>query len=271
MIDLHIHSHFSDGSFSPIKVANLAAEAGLKSISLTDHDVVGGVRECESECERLGLEFAPGVELSTLFHERDLHILGYYIDINYKPLVDNLTKLRNARSVRAESVVGKLSKAGYGIDFEDVKEEVGFGSIGRVHIAKALVKKGVAPDVSDAFKYYLAKGKDFFVQKELLEVDEAVDLIRKSGGVVIAAHPAIDGVIDYLDELMEFGIDGLEAYHPNHTPSEVIEIINYAKRNNLLITGGTDFHGHNSKHGRNLGDQNVPDEHFTAMKKFKSG
>ena len=248
IIDLHTHSNKSDGTLSPVELAKKAKEAGLSAIALTDHDTNNGVDEFVKECERLGIEGIPGIEISTDL-KRLMHIVGLYPHgDNYEAVVKRLKAARLERNLKMiEKIYDK-----FGITGEQILEGTGAAeeSCGRLHMANALVKYGHAQTVSDAFELYLKRGRTCYVEKFSLSPEESVRLIKDCGGIAIWAHPvqAIDTESDMLDmalRLKSAGLDAMECMYNNFTPEQSELCRSVAKRAGLLESGGSDFHGSN--------------------------
>lgn len=245
-IDLHLHSRASDGTLRPEEVALLAKEKGLDLIALTDHDTVDGLEECAEECARLGLGFLRGIELST-GGDREIHVLGYGIDP--EKMRGNLASLRDDRLVRMEKMVERIREAGMDVSMEDVREISGGAPLGRPHVAMAMVKKGYASSVKNAFDRFLGDGRPCCVPRQRMSFQLAVEWIHDCGGKAVIAHPAlIRGsrrmLTQTLAGLLDEGADGVEAFHSAHTPADAQEIESFARRRGVLVTGGSDFHGH---------------------------
>lgn len=244
-IDLHMHSAASDGTMKPEELARYAAQQGLEAIALTDHDTTAGTERCAKECERLGLEFVPGVEISA-GGEREIHVLGYYVDA--QALEEQLRFARGDRFTRMQRMLEKIAEQGMDVSMQDVEQIAGGAPLGRPHVAMALVKKGYASSVKNAFDRFLGDGRPCCVQREKIGVQRAAELIHACGGAAIVAHPALIRcerrmLTQVLSSLMDMGIDGVEAYHSSHSASDAREIEAFARRRGALVTGGSDFHG----------------------------
>lgn len=265
MIDLHIHSSHSDGSYAPHQIAQMASELNLTAISITDHDSVDGVVDGKLVSEKLKVKFIPGVEISTKYQNKGVHLLGYFIDWTNIELSKTLKHLRTARIKRANKTLDILKNKGLSISYEEVQKISDKGSVGRVHIAKALLARGYVRSISEAFDLYLAAGRPAYVEKEVLQLGEAINLIRDSGGFAFIAHPGIEKLYDCLDKFVGLGVYGVEVYHPNHTEDDIVFFKEYAKRKNLLCSGGSDFHGENSSTKKVLGQISVPDKYADKL------
>lgn len=244
-LDLHLHSNASDGTLSPAELARFAAGEGLEAIALTDHDTVDGIADCSAACKELGLRFVPGVELST-GGDREIHVLGYGIDP--EKLRGKLVALQSDRFVRMEQMVKRIREEGMDISMEDVIAIAGHAPLGRPHVAMAMVQKGYASSVKDAFDRFLGDGKPCCVPRQKMLFSLAVDWIHDCGGLAIIAHPVLIQcerrmLTQTLSALLNAGADGIEAFHSAHSTDDAMELEAFARRKNVLVTGGSDFHG----------------------------
>lgn len=261
MIDLHLHSTFSDGSNTPAELVKLAKDAGLSTLSITDHDNVGGLAEGQDAALKLDIKFIPGIEMSSKFMDRNIHLLGYGIDYSNAELTGKIDELRRARVERTHQIIERLNKKNLVIRYEDVNEGgTDNYSIGRVHIGKALYKKNYVRSVGEAFKKYLVPGTDTYVEKKVLPARDAIDIIKKAGGLVFIAHPGIEKLNNHMDDLIKMGIDGVEVYHPNHRFDDILFFEDYTSKRQLLCSGGSDYHGSNSSLKKVVGGIFVPDK-----------
>lgn len=259
MIDLHLHSTYSDGSNTPAELVELCHKAGLSALSITDHDNIGGLPEAKKAAKQAGIKFIPGIELSSRFVDQNIHLLGYFIDYGNQALKTELENLRIARIERAHEIIKRLNKKGIHISFEDMDGIGDLSSVGRVHIGKALYKNRYVNSVGDAFKRYLVPGTETYVEKKILPAQEAIDIVKNAGGLVFIAHPGIEKLNNRMDELVGMGIDGIEVYHPNHKMDDIIYFEDYINKNKLLCSGGSDYHGSNSALNKVIGGIFVPD------------
>jgi len=260
--DLHTHTSFSDGSFHPEELVAAAKKIGLRWLGITDHDTVDGVRHLYENglypCR--GINIISGVELSANHPERDIHIVGYNIDIYNEALSEMLEKILEARWERFSQIVKILQSKRYNIREADILKTADTSrSIGRAHIARALIKIGAFKSVRDVFDKLLAKGKPAYVPRYLPEVDEIIDVIHQAGGAATLAHPKLIGDDALVEELCT-KVDGIEVYYPCHRPEDVQHYFFLAKKYNLLITGGSDFHGASSRFVTELGEFTISDE-----------
>lgn len=240
--DLHMHSVHSDGEWEPERLVKAARRAGLVAIALTDHDTVNGVAQAQQAGEAHGIEVISGVELST-WEDADVHLLAYGVDVGCEELLHALGRSQRDRQERALRIVQRLEELGAPVSFERVLVEAGEGAVGRPHVARALVAAGHVGTVREAFDVYLADGKPACVQKRRLPTAEAISLVHRAGGVAVAAHPGTYGGADRLETARLAGLDGVEVLHSLHGANLVRQFTEYADRNGLAKTGGTDFHG----------------------------
>ena len=259
--DLHTHTNFSDGSYSPEELVETAKKVGLRYLGITDHDTVDGVR-CLYEnglYPGRGVNIIPGIELSANHPEKDIHIVGYNIDIYNEVLLEMIEKIIEARWERFSEIIKILQTKKYNIREADVLKTAGTSrSIGRAHIARTLVRAGVFKSVREAFEKMLGKGRAAYVPRYLPEVDEVIEVIHSAGGKAVLAHPKLVGDDELVEELCK-KMDGLEVYYPFHKPSEIQHYFLLAKKYNLLITGGSDFHGISSRFVKELGEFTISD------------
>ncbi len=249
MIDLHVHTSMSDGTYSPAEVVHMAYEKRLRAIAITDHDTVAGVEPALRAAEDFGVQVIPGVEMSTEWPEGIMHILGYLIDVQDAPLLEALDRLRSGRMDRIPRIVEKLRSCNVIISAEDVRREAVGGAPGRPHVAEIMMRHGYVRTIQEAFDRYLGKGAPAYVDKQKMSPSRAIRLIVEAGGLAVLAHPyslnsetdaALEGI---LEELIGFGLAGIEAYYPRHTKPQEKLYLNLAKKLHLAVTGGTDFHG----------------------------
>lgn len=244
--DLHVHTSMSDGTFNPREVVKYAKEKGVFTISITDHDSIRGILDAKDEGEKCGVRVIPGIELS-VETSREIHILGYNIDIKNEELNENLFKLQKSREGRIIKIIKKLRDEGIDINLDDVKSYSKGESIGRLHTAKVLEDKGYAVNVEDAFNKYLKIGASAYIPRERITLKQAIDMIKLSGGFSCLAHPILcgSGIRKLVRNLTEMGITAIEAYYPSHSEQMTEFYINLAKENGLFVTCGSDFHGVN--------------------------
>ncbi|MFW8601683.1 PHP domain-containing protein [Desulfobacterota bacterium M19] len=246
-IDLHCHSCFSDGLLSPTQLVNRARGRGLNFLALTDHDTMAGIPEARDAAHRCGLQFIPGLELSANHNGIDIHVLGYNMRPGNKALQAGLENIQRARERRNKAVLDKLQALGYELELTDLKLNVR-GQLGRPHIARLLADRKIAASEDDAFRRFLRKGAAAYVKRDILTAEEAVAMIKKAGGLAFMAHPGIAGLSEavlsrLLTELMDFGLSGVEVYHPSNSPKNIRFLLDFCEHRNLLVSGGSDFHG----------------------------
>jgi predicted metal-dependent phosphoesterase TrpH len=241
--DLHVHSTFSDGDWTPEKLVLSARRAGLTAFALTDHDSVHGIPTAVAFGAMHGIEILNGVEISAYDEGIDLHILGYGFDPENSALRGVLARAQDARETRAARMVERLVALGAPLRLEDVMAKARDGSVGRPHVAQALVEVGHVRTIREAFDLYLGDGKPACVEKARLTAKEAIELLHGAGGVAVAAHPATYGGIPYLEPLVADGLDGVEVIHTLHDPVAEQELVDFARAHDLITTGGSDFHG----------------------------
>jgi len=272
-VDLHIHSTASDGTLSPAEILAKAQELNLKAIAITDHDTIDGSKRLLAEGIPPGIQFLTGVEISTnplpaFPMPGSLHILGYGFHLGDARLNQSLNRLQEARRNRNPQIIERLNRLGFDLCLKSVLNETDPDSqIGRPHIARLMVKKGFAKSLDDAFNTYLGAGKPAYVEKYRIECAQAIKLIRGAGGIPVLAHPILlnMGVGKRFEALIislkSLGLKGIEVYYPDHTPKLTSYFAELAKYQNLLMTGGTDFHGMlkpEIKMGSGNGDLAIP-------------
>ncbi len=241
-IDLHIHSTFSDGYFSPRDVVLLARERSVEIISLTDHDSTDGLAAARVEAENAGICFVDGVEINTVLDREEVHILGYGIHPQDQELQRTLRQLREGREKRMDKILAKLSALDIVITRQDVLAQTqGKASIGRPHIARAMSTAGYAADERDAFSRYLSPGCPAFVPRYKVNPQQAIATVRAAGGLAFLAHPGL--LLQDEKTINQLDLDGLEVYHTDHTPAQTKKYLEYANSRGLLISGGSDCHG----------------------------
>ncbi len=256
LIDLHTHTTASDGSMTPAELVRHAAKNKLAAIAITDHDTIDGIEEAMEQGQRSLVEIVPGVEIS-VDYKKELHILGYYVDINSKPFNSVLLELKNFRKERNPMIIKKLNELGIRLQIGDVEKGLGGGVLGRPHIAAALMRKGYVSSIKEAFEKYLAQGRPAFVKKQRLTPKEGIELIKKAGGLAVVAHPVYlqrSGIEleELITELKGYGLGGIETYYSEHSKDLENKYLSLANKHDLVVTGGSDFHG-NNKPGIELG------------------
>ncbi len=246
-IDLHTHSTASDGSMSPSEVVIAAKDANLSALALTDHDTFAGIEEAQEQAKKSGIKFIPGVEIS-VDYSTEMHILGYFSENTYRNFYDVLDELKNNRNSRNPKIINKLNEMGMELNMKDVMDEAKGNIIGRPHIAKVLFKKGYVKSYDEAFKKYLSVGKPAYFKKDKLNVKEGVQSIVNAGGIAVLAHPIFlylnnEKLDNLLKTMKSYGLHGIEAYYSENSETDTGNLLRLAMKNNLILTGGSDFHG----------------------------
>jgi predicted metal-dependent phosphoesterase TrpH len=242
-VDLHIHTTVSDSSMTPEEVVQEALRANLFAIAVTDHDSVGGIESAMEAARQTDIEIIPGVEISTECFGREIHVLGYFIDYTDSDLRYRLKELELGRISRARRMVERLNEHEIPLSFERVKEIAGDGVVARPHIARAMVEGGWVSDYSEAFGRYIADDAPCYVEKKMLSHVQSIELVREMGGVPVLAHPKDERTMANLPRLIEAGLLGIEVWHPDHGARFTEYLLQYAQKNGLVATGGSDSHG----------------------------
>jgi predicted metal-dependent phosphoesterase TrpH len=257
-VDLHTHSTASDGTLAPDQVIEAAARCGLAALALTDHDTIDGVPGARVAGERLGIRVIAGVELSAFHEEHEVHLLALHLT-HIEALEKRLSELRALRHARAEKIVDKLNTLGLSLTLDEVLLQSNGGAVGRPHVARALIARGMVRDFRDAFMRYLGGNGSAFVAKERLSIEDAIAITHEAGALAIWAHPGDGGRRERLEPLVAAGLDGLEVRHPSHSSEDVKRLKALADFFGLVPSGGSDWHG--APDGpRRLGIMDVPIE-----------
>lgn len=269
MIDLHLHTTASDGYLSPTALIQLLENYQITVCAVTDHDTNEGVQEAIDAAKQKKIECISGIELSCTIREESVHLLGYFREANPEPLTSFVKdEIQKWRAERNPKMIEKLQQLGYSITMDLVKSEANGGQVGRPHFARALVKLGAVKSINDAFDTLLADGKPAYVDKIRLPLKEGVSLIHSSGGAAVLAHPMVYpfvrsyGLKKLIRTAKESNVDGIEAYYSDHTVSQRRKLERYAIELDLLITGGSDFHGPvngSLQPGKGHGNLSIPD------------
>ncbi len=272
-IDLHTHSWFSDGTKSPTELVQLAARSGVSALSITDHDTMDGVTEALAVSAEYGVEVVPGLEISVVHKKKALHILGYYMDSTHSELNAALSVLQEARDGRNEKIIHKLQALGIEATVTELKKISGYGQTGRPHIAKLLMNHGLVRSMHQAFDEYLKKDGKAYVARFAYSAEEAIGLIVRAGGIAVLAHPIqVDRTLNSLSTLLpvlkSYGLAGIETFYPTQKKNMRKRIRKFARENDLLLTGGSDYHGDIRPGTRLAGGNNVyvPPELLETMK-----
>lgn len=276
-IDLHTHSTFSDGTFTPLQLVKYAEEKGLKAFALTDHDTTEGVKEAKSI--ETNVEVISGVEISTRYDKKEIHIVGLYVNENDADLNKQLKYYREKIVTRNFEILEKLNSLGVNITIDDVKESCTGDVISRAHIAKALVSKGFVGSYTEAFDRYLGDNKCAYVPRETLNYEESMELITKAGGVPVLAHPLLYKMSDtnlenMMVKLRQKGLKAVEVYYSTHSNSDTQHIMAMANRVGLIYSGGSDFHGATKPKidmGTGMGKLAVPYEILEKIRGERNG
>lgn len=270
-IDLHVHSNASDGTYTPEELVNYAVEKNLDFFALTDHDTVAGIERASAEALRLSTDskkitVIPGVELSTAYNKKDIHILGLFVDYKDKSFIERLCRFNTLRNERNKKMCDLLKNEGIDISMSKMQEKFGETVITRAHFARFLLDNGYVASINEAFKNYLSAGCPCYVPKVKCTPCEAIDIIKKAKGFPILAHPLLynmtdEELEDLIEKLKASGLTGIEAVYSLNTGSDEEKLISLAKKYKLFITGGSDFHGNNKPDidlGTGKGNLNIP-------------
>lgn len=265
-IDLHTHSRASDGEFPAAEVAERARAAGLGVWALCDHDTVAGLAEARAAADGLGLRLVPGIELSAFLDAKEIHLLGHFIDPAHPSMTEFEDLLAARRRVRMQEIVEKLAPLGVRLRVQDIEKWSGGKTIGRPHVARAIVETGAVSSVKEAFDRFLGEGKPAYVPRYRLEASDAVALVRGAGGTTTVAHPGVSRLERYeLGRLRAAGVDGLEVIHVDHVPSQREKYLRIADDLGLVPTAGSDYHGISVAPDRKLGDVTMPPEDLARL------
>lgn len=269
-IDLHLHTTASDGSFTPSELVEVAKNLGFTTIAITDHDTVGGIAEGKKKAESLGIELIPGIEMNTDFEDTEIHILGYFVDYNDKKFLNKLASLKEARYNRIREIVRKLNQLELVIDFSEVLTLAKGGALGRPHVAQIMLEKGYVNEWSEAFDKYIGRSAPAYVERKKVTPKEAINIIKEAKGIPVVAHPVLIGRDELLNKLVDWGIQGIEAYHTEQNKEDSKRYLKFAKENNLIITAGSDCHGPKRKGelliGKIKGDYKILEELKKVLK-----
>jgi len=274
-IDLHVHTCFSDGTLLPEDVVRHAQENDLAAIAITDHDITDGIVPAILEGAKIGVEVIPGIELSAELKnssEGEMHILGYYINWENAQFQEQLKLFRQARERRAILIVDKLAAAGIKINKDNLFRIAGAGAIGRLHIARFMLEEKAVSSIQEAFQKFLGWGRPAFVPKLRLKPEQAIKMIRRVGGIPVLAHPFYGNYNNknLIGSLVRQGLAGIEAWHSKHPPKIRESFVKLAAEFDLVVTGGSDFHGPMDNGDSFMGRQKVPYESLSSLKKLKS-
>ncbi len=263
--DLHLHTFFSDGTFSPEELAGHGARLGFAVMALTDHDSMEGCERMTAACDAAGIEFIPGAELTAEHNDTELHILGYFLDRHNQPLLTELAKFQSVRQNRIREMVAAINQLGVPLQAETVFALANCKSPGRPHVARALVKAGLVKNLDEAFERFLKKGRPAWVPKAKMSALAGIELIHQAGGLAVMAHPGLNHSDDMIPALVAAGLDGIECFHTKHSTTMAERYLGIADKYHLLVTGGSDCHGF-SKNKPLIGTIKLPYDHVVSMK-----
>lgn len=266
--DMHIHSNESDGSLSPEEIIRIAEKIpNMAAISITDHDTTEGSRKAIQYVNKK-VDFIPGIEFSCERGGEEVHILGYYIDVNNDLLSQTEKKLLSLREKRIHNFIKKLNENGIHITTEDVYKYSTGKAVGRPHVAQAIFHKGYTQTIEDAYNKYLSAGCPTYVPRDKMSVEEAMKVIETAGGISIIAHPASLKNQETVQDIVDMGVMGIEVYHPMNSNDNIRNYQNLANEKNLFITGGSDFHYAQRANRPQLGQYSVDYAHIEKMKQY---
>ena len=266
-IDMHVHSTYSDGSFTPDAVARRAADHNVVALAITDHDTQKGTEEKRLACGRVGIECVVGVELSCEYDGSEAHIVSLFAD-PASPAAAKIEELGRARERRMELMLERLDGLGFHLEMSDL--EVGDGNIfGRPHLARALVAKGLVQTVNEAFARYLYDNGPVYIPKVRLTAEEGINLAKSLGGVAVLAHPGVSGLAGKLDAFAEMGVQAIEAHHPKHGGETVAKILRFCREKGLAASGGSDFHSPGDT--PEIGSANAPVDLLEPLRQRAAG
>lgn len=269
MFDLHVHTTASDGELTPTEIVKLAEKENVKTIAICDHDTIDGLEEAIVQGEKSGVEVIPGIELNAKVPKGKMHVLGYYVDYKDEKFANTMLHLKKDRDERNQEFIKEFNKQGINITIEDVKKNAFGNVLAKPHFARALLDRKYISDIEETYTNYFNVPPMNQIKRKSITPNEAFDIIKQAGGIVVLAHP-ITLKLDYdelemkIKELKEMGLDGIECYNNIHTEDDIKKLREIAVRNNLLITAGSDFHGPIStpdvKIGRGINNNIIPKE-----------
>lgn len=266
VIDLHSHSTASDGQYPAPQVAQLAAAAGVSVWGLTDHDSVASLATAAAAASALGMRFVPGIELSVQLDRREIHILGHFVDAQSAALRGFEDLLAEKRRVRMGEIIHKLASLGVALAPDEIEKFSGGKMLGRPHVARALVERGIVTSVKEAFDRFLGEGRPAYVGRYRLTAQDAIALVAGAGGTATLAHPGVNRIErGDLERLKGWGLAGVETYHPDHNPSVQEKYLRIARDLDLVPTAGSDYHGDAVAPDRHLGTVTMPPEQFERL------
>ncbi len=263
--DLHLHTQFSDGTFTPEELVVQAQKNGLACIALTDHDTIEGCARTASACAAVRMEFIAGTELTAEFADTEVHMLGYFLDTQNPLLLEKMGKFQSVRQSRIHEMCAALNRQGVPLKAEAVFALANCKSPGRPHVARALVKEKLIGSLDEAFERYLKKGRPAWVPKTKMSALESIELIHQAGGLAVMAHPGLNRTDAIIPELVAAGMDGIECFHTKHSTTMAERYLEIAEQHHLLVTGGSDCHGY-SKARPLIGGVRLPYEHVENLR-----
>ncbi len=266
IIDLHVHTKASDGVYSPADIVRMARRGGVSVLGIADHDTVSGIDEALTAASEKGIELIPGVEINSYNGAAEYHILGYFIDHKSGELRSALEELRAARIQRMHRIISKLGAIGIIVEPQEILALAESGTVGRPHIARALVKKGYASSVREVFDRYIGEGKPAYSPRSKLTPAEAIKIITSAGGLAALAHPGLWHADEFIPTLAAWGVVGIEVYSPDHTAEQVAHYRDTARSLGLIALGGSDFHGWDDPSGSRIGMAATPPEEFGRLR-----
>ena len=274
-VDLHLHTNHSDGDLSPSDLVELCFERGLQTIAVTDHDTTSALQEARECASKFGIRLINGIELGTNYLDDEVHILGYGIDLQDAGFQDRLSLFRKGRLLRGKKIIEKLVSIGLNISWERVRNIAKGDSVGRPHIAMALVELGYAANIKDAFKKYLSTDSPGFIPREMVRPTEAVEILKDNGALPVLAHPllsnsksgrnSIQNLIELIPELCEVGLGGIEVYYGDYDSQQVSQLIELAEKYSLIKCGGSDYHNSENTNDPHPGDVGPPQESVNQL------
>jgi len=263
--DLHLHTNFSDGTFTPEELVLHAQKAGLACIAVTDHDSVEACARAATACAAVKIEFIAGTELTAEHDDTELHLLGYFLDIHNEKLLTEIARFQVVRQSRIHEMVARINELGTPLKAESVFALANCKSPGRPHVARAMVKEGFVRSLDEAFERFLKKGRPAWVPKSKISALEAIQLVHQAGGLAVMAHPGLNRTDNIIPALVAAGMDGIECFHTKHSTTMSERYLEIADKYHLLVTGGSDCHGF-SKGKPLIGTVRLPYEHVEKMK-----